>query len=134
MPPKDELVRGRLAKAHRDLGMAHRALVEEPHFPDMACFHCQQAVEKTLKAVLLYRGIEAPRTHVIDALVKLCGPIDPRFNLLAPQLSSLTEFAVEGRYPDSGCEPSVQDAREALSLAQEAFNILVSLVPPEVRP
>jgi HEPN domain-containing protein len=134
MPPKEELARGWLVKAQRDLEMANRALEEAPRLPDMACFHSHQTIEKALKAVLLYRGIQAPRTHVLDTLLKLCGPIDPRFDLLAPQLSLMTEFAVEGRYPDTGCEPNLDEAREALRLAREAYDIIVSALPTEVLP
>lgn len=35
-------------------------------------FHCQQAVEKFLKAVLIHVGINPPRTHDIVLLRELC--------------------------------------------------------------
>lgn len=35
---------------------------------DTACFHAQQAVEKYLKGVLAWRGLEIPRTHVLEEL------------------------------------------------------------------
>jgi HEPN domain-containing protein len=44
------------------------------------CFHAQQAVEKSLKAVLVHRGIGFPRTHNLGVLMDLlpadCSPPD----------------------------------------------------------
>ena len=38
--------------------------------PEVVCFHCQQFVEKLLKALLTRYNIEAPKTH--DLLFLLC--------------------------------------------------------------
>src|ERR1700732_2787627 len=35
-------------------------------------FHAQQAVEKSLKAVLSLRGVEFPFTHDLDVLLEVC--------------------------------------------------------------
>jgi HEPN domain-containing protein len=35
-------------------------------------FHAQQAVEKSLKAVLAVKGVDFPFTHDIEGLVELC--------------------------------------------------------------
>jgi HEPN domain-containing protein len=37
-----------------------------PIILDIACFHCQQAVEKYLKSFLLYRGQELIKTHNLE--------------------------------------------------------------------
>ncbi len=134
MPPKDELARAWLVKARNDLILARHALASDPVVPDGACFHAQQAVEKALKAVLVAREIEPPRTHVIEMLLSRCGPIDPRLELLGPQCAWLTEFAVAGRYPDTECEPTIEQAREALAVAEQACAIILETMPPEVRP
>jgi HEPN domain-containing protein len=39
-----------LEKAQHDLMSSERMLEIEPKILDSACFHCQQAIEKTLKA------------------------------------------------------------------------------------
>jgi len=57
---RDDLVRGWLEKARRDLATAQSQLrVAEPP-ADIICFHAQQAAEKYLKAYLVWRGIEFP--------------------------------------------------------------------------
>jgi HEPN domain-containing protein len=54
-----------LNKAEHDLISAQRLLEIEPMILDNACFHCQQAVEKCLKAYLIYNGFDIERTHNI---------------------------------------------------------------------
>lgn len=134
MLPKEELVQGWLIKARNDLLTGQRALSGDPSIPDMAAFHAQQALEKALKAVLVMREIDPPRTHVIETLLARCGSIDPRLDELADSCAWLTDFAVEGRYPDSERQPTVAQASEALGLANRVFNIILEALPPEVHP
>jgi hypothetical protein len=52
--------------------------------PEIAAYHCQQAAEKLVKAVLIYRGIEPAKSHDIDALVGRLPPADPIRSALEP--------------------------------------------------
>ena len=45
-------------KADHDLGSAKIIFLNEPDFYNTIAFHCQQAVEKYLKAILTYLRIE----------------------------------------------------------------------------
>jgi HEPN domain-containing protein len=54
-----------LNKAENDIISAQRLLEIEPLILDNACFHCQQAIEKCLKAFLAYHGRDIDRTHNI---------------------------------------------------------------------
>lgn len=47
-----------LNKAEHDLMSAQRLIEIAPMILDNACFHCQQAMEKCLKAYLIYNGQE----------------------------------------------------------------------------
>ena len=134
MPPKHELVQSWLLRARNDLITGRRALEGDPPIPETAAFHAQQTVEKALKAVLIMREIEPPRTDAIEVLLARCGPIDPRLDQIAAPCAWLTDFAVEGRYPDTECEPTVEHAKEALDLAERAFAIILESMPQEVRP
>jgi hypothetical protein len=61
-------------------------------------FHCQQAVEKLLKALLSFKAIRFRRTHDIVELIDLLADND---HPLPEHLSSLdyfTPYAVEFRY------------------------------------
>jgi HEPN domain-containing protein len=84
---------------------------------ELLCFHAQQAAEKAIKAVLIARGIEPPRTHSITALVDLLPADIPRPNdLMAAR--TLTSFAAVTRYPGQAGPVSEEDYHEAVRLAE----------------
>ena len=80
-----------------------------------ACFHCQQAVEKSLKALLCYHGKEIEKTHSINFLLGECSVFDLVFTTIDPL--SLNAYAVKGRYPDLNEMPEVEEARAYYQLA-----------------
>jgi HEPN domain-containing protein len=89
-----------LAKAGGDeAGL--RALADKPDVPDhVAGFLAQQAIEKSLKAVLTARDVPFERSHDIDYL---CDLIEGAGLNLTPELKAavaLTPWAVEFRYAD----------------------------------
>ena len=43
----------------------------------MVCFHCQQSVEKYLKARLEEAAISFPKTHDLENLLMLLLPLEP---------------------------------------------------------
>lgn len=51
-----------LAKADRELASARRLLDGNPPYLDTAVYHCQQAAEKALKALLTAIETRYPRT------------------------------------------------------------------------
>jgi len=80
MPEREKVllvVRGWLAKAENDLKTAAHTLKLGADCPtDAVCFHAQQTVEKYLKALLVLRGIDFPKTHDIEELTGLVAPAD----------------------------------------------------------
>jgi len=66
---------------------------------DRICFFSQQCVEKYLKARLTEAGIAFPRTHELTILLRLCLPIEPRWQAFDRALAAMTQFAVLVRYP-----------------------------------
>lgn len=48
---------------------------------DVALFHLQQAVEKLLKAFLIYNEIEFPKTHKLDILFEIINENDIKLNI-----------------------------------------------------
>jgi HEPN domain-containing protein len=79
-------------------------------------FHCQQCVEKYLKARLEEAGMVAPRTHDLVALLQLLLPFEPLWASFAPALRGLNDYAVRFRYP--GHVATRADARTALKLCR----------------
>src|SRR4030042_6015423 len=73
-PPEDaktRIVSEWLHKADADMGVAKHLLDGEAPFCNAITFHCQQAAEKYLKALLTCWGIEFPKTHVLANLIAL---------------------------------------------------------------
>ena len=66
---------------------------------EIICYHCQQAVEKYLKAFLCYNGVIPPKIHVLETLCALCSEFDSSFNNIARDCAYLSPFAVQARYP-----------------------------------
>jgi len=60
-----------IEKADHDLGSAKIIYLHLPDYFDTIAFHCQQAVEKYLKALLVYYCIEFSRSHDLVYLLEL---------------------------------------------------------------
>jgi HEPN domain-containing protein len=89
-----------VTRADEDLGMADAAWEREYH--SSCLFHCQQAVEKLLKAALIERTGRYPKIH---DLPDLAG----RLSLNPPQqemefLAKLSEQYIPARYGDEWIE------------------------------
>ena len=102
-------------KSEHDLMSAQRLLEIEPMILDNACFHCQQAIEKYLKAFLVYHGRDIERTHNIIFLLSECANFDPIFATIDPM--NINAYAVQGRYPDSTLMPTAAEAKSYYQLA-----------------
>ena len=94
-----EQVRGWIEKAEHDLRNAEYVITLEENCPfDTVCFHCQQCAEKYLKALLVLREIEFPKTHdLVPLLNLLCENM--QIPLTIQQVQPLNHYSVEARYP-----------------------------------
>jgi len=103
-----------LAKAAGDeAGL--RVLSDHPDVPDhVAGFLAQQAIEKSLKAVLTARGVPFERSHDIDYLCSLIEESGIPVTADLRQAVTLTPWAVEFRYADP-FDASPLDRAEALT-------------------
>lgn len=123
MRPSEKEVRDRLVelwieKAAQDLRAAEALIQNEPPVLYAACFHCQQACEKYIKAFLTKWQIEFPKTHDIRQLLELVAKVSAK---LAEELAGaavLTPYGVETRYPGDLPELSRDEGVEALRLAR----------------
>ncbi len=91
-------------------------------------FHCQQAAEKYLKALLTRYQIEFPKTHDIKRLLSLVsgasGPV-------AESLSAarwLTPFGVEIRYPSDAAEMLPGDEAKAIEIASQVKQVVLAIL------
>lgn len=78
---------------------------------DAACFHAQQCAEKYLKAWLQETGTAFGKIHDLTKLLSLATPTQPTWAALRPDLTVLTDFAVDYRYPgNSATRANARDA------------------------
>jgi len=101
--------------AEEDFLLAKSALHRRKPLVVGACFHAQQCAEKYLKALLVSRGADFPKTHDMLMLNDLCSAAGIFLEVDARHLNNLTDYAVRTRYP--GNEPALDDAKEALEIA-----------------
>ena len=123
-------IRNLFRLADMDLAVAiNSETTMHPKPLEIICFHCQQAVEKYLKAYLRSQTGEAPpRTHNLVELCTLCQEREPQFGDIKSACAKLTMYAVQTRY-DDGIEVDETDMRRALRYAAEikAFPPLAEL-------
>ncbi len=133
MPPEAREVRLWLEKADHDRAGAEAAFERSRPVTDVAAFHCQQAIEKMLKACLVYRGDQFERTHDLVELLARCARHDPSFLSLRSIVEPLTPYAVRFRYPGPA-DPSVEEVREALRVVGEVWQFVTERLPADVVP
>ncbi|HRN85846.1 MAG TPA: HEPN domain-containing protein [Candidatus Dojkabacteria bacterium] len=68
-------------------------------FYEWSTFQAVQAVEKSLKAVIVYAGANPPRIHKLQTLMGICNRICPEFKQTKFQFRFLESFTFVSRYP-----------------------------------
>jgi len=120
-----EAVRQWRAKAQSDQ-TAIEILMSSKQYPaDAVCFHCQQFVEKLLKAILTKHGIESPKTHDLRRLIQLAEPFVPELSGLSDASDALTIHGVESRYPDDWRQIGPTEMNLAVELSKQFGDILL---------
>jgi HEPN domain-containing protein len=93
-----------LQLADRDITAFHILNQEPEAHLSIVCFHAQQAVEKSLKAVLYSRRIEFRRIHDLTELTQLLRQHGIETPLADDLLARLNPFAVTFRYDNMDIE------------------------------
>lgn len=127
-----DLVKSWLAKGDSDLAEAARCVGSSGPY-DTGCFHCQQAVEKYIKAIFNLHGQIPPRTHDLGRLVTQLSKIEPALKLARPEVLELTDYAVKLRY-DADFWPTQTEAAEALRVARRVRTEVLAVVPSDMHP
>jgi len=110
-----DLANARSLSAHRD----------EHTSPFGAAFHAQQAVEKALKALLIWNGIEYPPKHDLGLLIGLLPEGASTRNLV---IAGLTVYAVEQRYVAGAANPMHLGERPSWDEADDAILVATNAV------
>lgn len=123
-----------LAKVAIDMRAADIDMAASPPLVEDVVFHCQQAVEKSLKAFLLWHDVPFRKTHSIEEIGEACLALDETLRHLIDCAAPLTEYAWRYRYPAFPEPPTQEEAEEALAIARQVRDAVLSRLPPEVRP
>lgn len=112
-------IRQWLSKGDHDLGTAKITYLHIPEYIDTVTFHCQQAVEKYLKAYLIFQSTTFKFSHDLIYLLDLITQKDPDFEGYYDTVSELQGYAVEIRYPGETIFLSNQKVENAMRVAKE---------------
>ncbi len=137
MAPEDarlQDVQAWLSKAALDLrAAAHEVSAPEEGLWGDVMFHAQQATEKAMKAFLAWHDVPVRKTHNLEELGRLCVGLDATLGKLADEAAPLTEYAWRFRYPGESDEPVREEAEQALAVARDVYESIVTRLPPEAR-
>lgn len=105
---------------------------------DPVCFHAQQAAEKYLKALIVRRWRQPPRTHDLRKLVELCRQYGWRLGAIDGDCETLTSRAVDSRYPDDSFRPrrlaTEADGRAAVAAMRGIIQCVTEALDAESPP
>jgi HEPN domain-containing protein len=113
-----------LFRANEDINVLNKLYTSDPKsFASTICFHAQQAVEKFLKAFLIFNDIDFPKTHDLDFLLSESIKID-KTGFQDINLKSLTDFGVSVRYPDDFFIPDQKETKDYRDVAIKVKTIV----------
>jgi HEPN domain-containing protein len=118
-----------IEKADADLYVAEQMAAQAPlnlRIREIVGFHCQQAAEKYLKALLTCHQIEFPKTHDLQVLLGLVDRIDPSSAAAMREADWLSPFGAKVRYPGDAPEMLPGHEEKALDLARSVKRVVSS--------
>jgi len=96
-----DLAKEWLRYAKSDLSTANHMFFDvNPKETEISCYHTQQCAEKSLKAYLITKNIDPPRTHDLLELNNLCFAYEQCFSAIQNYCVSLNPYGVHVRYPN----------------------------------
>ena len=115
--------------AERDINVAdYLADNMRPIPTEIVAFHCQQAVEKYLKGVLVILGEDPPYIHDLNKLNMFAEKHHPLFVSIRSPCAVITHFAIQPRY-DLGLSLSDDDMRLVLAHTHSIKECLQKEIP-----
>jgi len=122
MNTNELVVKEWVSAALEDFGSASVLAKVPYHAP--ACYHCQQSVEKILKAYIIAKENTLIKTHDLDDLISKCEKHSPDFGKFKDACENLTPYTTV-RYPPFGILTE-QDVKYALEDAQDVLTFTKS--------
>lgn len=127
--PTLSLAREWLVKARDDLDSARKLAAQPDPIFETAIYHCQQAAEKALKGLLVFRDQDFDKVHDIRPLIVQAGALHPELAGLLPEAELLTPYATLYRYPSEAPRPVTEEFEKALQAAEKVYRAVLSVLP-----
>lgn len=114
--------------------MSARALMDDKRLAKPAVFHCQQAMEKGIKAFLLYKHRKLFDGHNLTWLCKQAALTDPSFTPWISESTLLNRFYIETRYPaDIPEEISKETVEEVMKSTEGLMELICGITKFDYR-
>jgi HEPN domain-containing protein len=118
-----------LGKAKGDIAAARKLLQPPDVLLENAVYHCQQAAEKSIKAILALHGASIPMTHDVAKLIRRAKEYEPALVELEDRADFITPYATEYRYSDfDAFELSLAEVNVALEYADDLIAFATRIV------
>jgi len=117
-----------LRRARSNLAKARAGRTDPDVLFEDLCFDAQQAAEKAIKAVLVFKNAKLPRTHDVQDLLTLLQRNGIEIPPAIVQTDELTEYAIETRYPGWAEDVAEDEYRRAVELAERAVSWATGLI------
>ena len=88
---------------------------------EIICYLCQQATEKSIKAVLYHLNKDVRETHSIIKLLEDVNEDKRHIHLGKRDAARITRFATRTRYAERRIDIAIEDAEFALRRAQQSL-------------
>jgi HEPN domain-containing protein len=109
-----------IERAKSCLELAQAKIIRHIHYEDL-CYQSEQAVEKALKGLLIYYGVEPKFTHNIEILLKeIKNFTDIPENI--KEAAMLTNYAVQTRYPGEYDEITKEEYEKSVEIAKDCLH------------
>ena len=106
-----------LQRSRSDISLARAVLNSPDVLREDVCFHAQQCAEKALKALLVHLEVSYQRTHALEALIDVLKESGVEVPQEVDRSFSLSQYAVETRYPGEWEPITEEETRSALEMA-----------------
>jgi HEPN domain-containing protein len=112
-----------LARAQSSYELA-KAIISDLIFYEDLCYQSQQAVEKSLKGLLIYYGVEPDFTHNIGILLDALTNYTEIPDTLKETIK-VTKYAVQTRYPGEYDDITKDEYEESIKIAKMCLDWVV---------
>jgi HEPN domain-containing protein len=128
MSENSKIIKEWINKADHDLGAAKLIYLHIPDYFDTIAFHCQQATEKYLKAILEHYRIEFQRSHNLVYLLDLLSQKIDITEEIYDNAIMLNGFSVQIRYPDNTVFLTSDELDTSINISQKFRDFAIKTI------